>query len=396
MNKDFLLDQLVKANIVQYGDFTLKSGEKSNIYIDCRKLFEKPDILNIVAERICLEISNSSLQYDWIAGVPMGCIPLATIVSNKTNIPLLFIRNSEKAHGTKRRIEGHTKPGQCVLLLEDVITTGNSILEIKNMLEDSNGPNLVVNKMMCIIDRSCSTDIDLNNFNNITKPSQDIISYHSLFSITDILKFSKTDTILGKEKIIWAGDVDTMVELFALLENGIGKQIDVLKLHIDCFRDFSIENLDYLVKLKKKFNLTLWEDRKFADIGSVIKKQIQNSLYCYDLWVDIFTIHSVMGQETVNSLNDLKYNWIVVGEMSTANNLMDKEYVSKSLEIYRSNVKIIGIVTQQFLGNDIIHIVPGISKTKKKDSNGQRYHTMEERSFADFFVVGRSIKEFIV
>ena len=175
-----------------------------------------------------------------------------------------------------------------------------------------------------------------------------------------------------------SADLDTMVELFARLENGLGEKIDILKLHIDCFRDFSMVNLERLIQLKNKYKLTLWEDRKFADIGVIVKKQIDQSLYCYDLWVDIFTIHSLMGKDTIDSLQQLKYNWILVGEMSTANNLMNEEYVSKSLEIYKSNSKIVGIVTQHFLGDDIIHIVPGISKTNKKDNNGQVYHTMEK------------------
>lgn len=387
MSKFFLLDKLVSANIVEYGEFTLKSGKKSNVYIDCRKLFEKPDVLNLVADNIASKINSSNFQYDWIAGVPMGGIPLATLVSNKTNIPLLFIRSSEKAHGTKQRIEGNTCPGQCVLLLEDVITTGQSILEIKNLLEDSDKFNLIVNKMMCIVDRSSSiSGVDI----------QPEVIYDSLFTINDLIKSDKTNGIVGKEKIIWAADLDTMVELFARLENGLGEKIDILKLHIDCFRDFSMENLERLIQLKIKYNLTLWEDRKFADIGVIVRKQIDQSFYCYDLWVDIFTIHSLMGNETINSLQDLKFNWILVGEMSTANNLMNEEYVSKSLEIYKSSPKIIGIVTQHFLGDDIVHIVPGISKTNKKDNNGQVYHTMEEREFADFFVIGRSINEFIV
>ena len=385
MDKYFLLGKLTDANIVQYGNFTLKSGKKSNVYIDCRKLFEKPELLNMIADLIVAKINSSKFEYDWIAGVPMGGIPLATIVSNKTNIPLLFIRNSEKTHGTKQRIEGNTKQNQCVLLLEDVITTGQSILEIKNLLESSEGGDLIVNKMMCIVDRTMDNSIVSD------------IGFHceSLFTISDFLKNSKIDSIVGKKKLIWAADLDTMVELFARLENGLGSKIDILKLHIDCFRDFSMENLERLITLKDKYNLKLWEDRKFSDIGVVIKNQIQHSLYCYDMWVDMFSIHSVMGQETVNSLNDLKYQWILVGEMSTADNLMSEKYVSKSLEIYRSNPKIIGMVTQQFLGDDIIHIVPGISNTKKKDNSGQRYHTMEERKFADFFVCGRSIKEFI-
>ena len=383
MSKHFLLDQLVSANIVEYGDFTLKSGKKSDVYIDCRRLFEKQQLLNLIAEEIANKIISSRFEYDWIAGVTMGGMPLATIVSNKTNIPLLFIRNSEKTHGTKQRIEGNTRPGQCVLLLEDVITTGQSILEIKALLEDSQGCGLIVNRMMCIVDRSSSVDISPE------------FTYDSLFSINDFLKSAKTNSIAGKEKIIWAADLDTMIELFARLENGFGEKIDILKLHIDCFRDFSMENLERLIQLKIKYKLTLWEDRKFADIGVIVKKQIDESFYCYDLWVDIFTIHSLMGKETIESLQELKYNWILVGEMSTANNLMNEEYVSKSLEIYKSNSKVVGIVTQRFLGDDIIHIVPGISKTNKKDNSGQVYHTMEERDFADFFVIGRSISEFI-
>ena len=121
-----------------------------------------------------------------------------------------------------------------------------------------------------------------------------------------------------EKNIIWAADLPSMKQLFEQLDI-YGPKISVLKLHIDTFNDFSQENLLKLVDYKKRYNLILWEDRKFADIGNIMIKQIKNSIYYYLEWVDIFSIHCITGYESLNAtMNEFpKLKWIIIGQLSS-------------------------------------------------------------------------------
>ena len=77
-----------------------------------------------------------------------------------------------------------------------------------------------------------------------------------------------------------------------------------------------------------------------------------------------------------------------------AENLITETYTERCKEMYKTNVNIIGMVCQEYLGPEFIHIVPGISKHVETDNKGQKYNTIIDKKFADFFVVGRSISKF--
>ena len=125
-------------------------------------------------------------------------------------------------------------------------------------------------------------------------------------------------------------------------------------------------------------------------------KQIKNSTYCYEDWVDVFTIHCITGDQSVNYVinENPRFKWIIVGQLSSTNNLITTEYTDKCKEIYKNNTNVIGMVCQEYLGPEYIHIVPGISKNDDNDDKGQKYNTIEKKKFADFYVVGRSISKF--
>ena len=174
-----------------------------------------------------------------------------------------------------------------------------------------------------------------------------------------------------------------------------GSKIGILKLHIDTFSDFSVENLIKLVDYKKKYKFLIWEDSKFGDIGYIVKKKITNSIYYYKEWVDIFSIHAIMGEETLLSLQELPYKWILIGQLSTSNNLISKRYTEKCKSIYNKLNNVVGLVCQDYHGPEYIHIVPGVSSNKVNDNMGQTYRNIDELNFADFLVSGRSINKFL-
>ena len=368
---DYLVNEFYRKGIVMTGEFTLKSGESSDMYFDARKIAMYPELLAEVAR----QMSKCMLKTDWVCGVPYGALPLATAVSLVTETPQLVVRKDRKEHGTQKQIEGDFKKGDNVIVIEDVVNTGGSMNKVCKLLED-NGMHVIMK--ICIINRG-----DNHSVRSLLI-SKNIISPRSIL----IEKIDK--------KIIWAADTPTMKSLFVGLDKYASK-LSILKIHIDTFPDYSHENILKLQEYKTKYGFMIWEDRKFADIGHIMKQQVKNSIYNYLDWVDLFTIHGLVGSESVGSVIDEfdSIKWIMVGQMSSSNNLIDKQYTEACKEMYRTYDNIVGMVCQEDLGKDIVHIVPGISKHVTNDEQGQNYSQMCDKPFADFFVIGRSISKFL-
>ena len=190
-------------------------------------------------------------------------------------------------------------------------------------------------------------------------------------------------------KIIVSADVKELSELWKLIEQ-IGDIISILKIHYDIIEDFNtniVHTIYWLNFYKKKFKFLIWEDRKFADIGYIMKRQIDSHI---KKWADIVSVHPIAGLDSVKELNFIKV--ILIGEMSSSGTLTDESYKSKVAEMVDKLPNVIGVVCQTKMTDTKYNIVPGICKTNKKtDSMGQQYNDPKDRSFADFFVVGRDI-----
>lgn len=148
MEKKDFINEFIKKKIIKYGDFTLKSGKKSNIYIDMRSIISYPTLLKNLTTYIAKK--EKKRPYTIICGVPYGAISLATAFSLETNIKSIFIRKEKKEYGTKKQIEGHFTKYEEILLIEDVITSGQSILETIQIIERN---NLKIGKILTFIDR---------------------------------------------------------------------------------------------------------------------------------------------------------------------------------------------------------------------------------------------------
>lgn len=160
-----LLSQFITCDIVKYGTFTLKSGEISSVYYDFRLLISHPSLLYQVALGMKNMIETSytfrnrgalhnaktiTFVLDtMIVGVPLGALPLATLVSNIMGMPMIMIRKEQKAYGNQQLIEGLVNRPKCIVI-EDVITTGGSVLETIEKLE---GKNIKVDHIVAILDR---------------------------------------------------------------------------------------------------------------------------------------------------------------------------------------------------------------------------------------------------
>lgn len=144
-----LIQALKDCGAVKFGDFTLSSGKKSTYYVDIKKATSDPTTLDLIAGRINGIIKEQDICAQAIGGVAVGGIPLATAVSLKSGLPLVIIRKALKDYGTGGRFIGDVA-GRELLMVEDVTTTGGSVIEGIKALRDEGA---VVDTVITVVDR---------------------------------------------------------------------------------------------------------------------------------------------------------------------------------------------------------------------------------------------------
>ena len=147
-SKENLIKLLKENEVFLEGDFTLSSGKKSNYYINMKKAITEPEILSTISRMITELIEDDEI--DKVAGPALGAVPIATAVSLESKLPLLMIRKEKKGYGTSKLIEGELNSGDNVIVVEDVSTTGGSLLKAIKAIQD-NGGN--VTRAFVVVDR---------------------------------------------------------------------------------------------------------------------------------------------------------------------------------------------------------------------------------------------------
>ena len=138
-----MLELFEKYNIIQYGEYTLKSNIKSSYYVNLKKVISYPYLHKKICEEIIEKIKNKNINKNntMICGTPYGAISFTSYISIIENIPMIFLRKEAKNYGCKNLIEGDFL-NKNIILIEDVVTTGNSVIEAATLLE-KNGFNIV-------------------------------------------------------------------------------------------------------------------------------------------------------------------------------------------------------------------------------------------------------------
>lgn len=154
--KNFLMKQvgilLIKNSAIKFGDYTLTSGKKSPYYIDLRQTISSPITMDWIANSLTRIVLNEigRDRIDKILGVPTAGIPFATVVSQKLGIPLIYYRHARKEHGVRKKVEGILERNDRVLVVDDLITTGESVIEAAEVVRDQGG---IVNELAVLLDR---------------------------------------------------------------------------------------------------------------------------------------------------------------------------------------------------------------------------------------------------
>ena len=423
--KEFFLE-CYKLGIIKFGRFTLKSGIESPFYVDLRPLASDPKILKNLANYLLdmLPLDN----FDLICGVPYAALPMATAMSLESYIPLIIKRKEAKSYGTKKLIEGIYQKGQNCLLVEDVITSGKSLIETIAEVEQE---DLKVADIVVVLDREQggkqlleSRGYKVHTLFNISevctilqengelsddevKRIQDFLagnhvqfeekirpSYQEKFETAQHSVSKKLlETALAKESnLIASADVTTTQELLELAEK-VGPHIIALKTHIDIISDFDYQNtIVPLKELALKHQFLLMEDRKFADIGNTQELQFTSGVFKITDWADFVTSQVIGGFESLDCFKNVGV--VAIIGMSSKGTLTTSSYREEALKIALSHPNVIGGVSQNIIPEDLLLFTPGVNLADSGDGKGQQYNTPEhvfKTLHTDFIIVGRGI-----
>jgi uridine monophosphate synthetase len=182
-----LADALLDAGCIKFGEFTLKSGLKSPIYIDLRQIISYPRLVEQIGAAYLPVLQG--LQFDRIAGLPYAAIPIATAVSLQGGYPMIYPRKEAKAYGTKAEIEGEYHAGETVAVVDDLATTGGSKFEA---IEKLAGAGLKVKDVVVLIDRQSGASEALADAG---------YELHAVLTITGLLDYWEKTGKVEEDKI---------------------------------------------------------------------------------------------------------------------------------------------------------------------------------------------------
>jgi len=141
---------LKECGALIYGSFTLSSGKESAYYIDIKSASTDPGVLRLIAREMADLLRGERMECERLAGVVLGSVPLAVALSLETGIPYVMVRKGKRDHGTGREIEGPLRPGDRVVVVEDVVTSAQSLAEAVATLRAAGA---VVEKVIAVVDR---------------------------------------------------------------------------------------------------------------------------------------------------------------------------------------------------------------------------------------------------
>ncbi|CAB1328414.1 unnamed protein product [Coregonus sp. 'balchen'] len=427
-----LILKLHDVQAVKFGTFTLKSGIASPIYFDLRVIVSYPSLMNQVSSYLYQRAKDEDLKYNSLCGVPYTALPLATIICSKHELPMLIRRKEAKDYGTKKIIEGTIHLGDTCLIIEDVVTSGSSVMETALVLQ---AEGLKVTDAIVLMDREqggramlakkgitlhsvisisklldvllqaeridSSTAQSVRRFiqeNNTYKPSGEEekngsptakkpsklaeLSYGNRAQLQTTHPLAAQLFRLMEEKktnLCVSADVTGCEELLQLADS-LGPHMCVLKTHVDILQDFSPAFIQSLRDLAVKHNFLIFEDRKWA---------------LPDLLVVSYGPGVVEGLSVVGL--PLDRGCLLIAQMSSQGSLATGNYTQAVVKMAEEHSDFVfGFISGSKISSkpEFLHMTPGVQMQSRGDGLGQQYSSPDDvicKKDSDIIIVGRGI-----
>ncbi|MBN3300949.1 UMPS synthase, partial [Amia calva] len=404
--------------------------------------------MNQVSSLLYRGAKEAEVKFNCVCGVPYTALPLATVLCSTHDIPMLIRRKEAKDYGTKRLVEGVLNPGETCLIIEDVVTSGGSVLETAEVLQRE---GLKVTDAIVLMDREQGGKARL---------AQEGIRLHSLCSISNLLEVlhkhgridaemvQSVNTFIRENNTFTSSNENSAVptkkkcedlsygaraelpgvhpmaaRLLKLMEkkksnlclsadmtdskellqvaDALGPLICVLKTHVDILQDFQPDLVKALTALADKHDFLLFEDRKFADIGNTVKHQYEGGLYQISSWSHITNAHAVPGPGVVKGLSEvgrpLNRGCLLIAQMSSQGSLARGEYTETVVKMAEEHSDFVfGFISGSKISTkrQFLHMTPGVQMHSGGDALGQQYVSPEDviyKKGSDIIIVGRGI-----
>jgi len=183
--KTDLITALFDTGCIKFGSFTLASGTQSPIYIDLRRVISYPGLFRKVGQAYAEIVQG--LSFDHIASVPYAALPAGSVVAWQLGVSMIYPRKEVKQHGTGQAIEGSFEAGQTAVMIEDVITTGGSIVTAVEVLRQA---GIVVKDVVVLVDREQGGDSKMGEIG---------LALHSVLKIGEIVSVLKQKSLIDTE-----------------------------------------------------------------------------------------------------------------------------------------------------------------------------------------------------
>ncbi|XP_067005201.1 uridine 5'-monophosphate synthase [Anabrus simplex] len=449
-----LVIKLHEIDALKFGDYKMKVGINSPVYFDLRVIVSHPAVMRMLAE-LMWDFTKSDVECQHICGVPYTALPIASIISVTANIPMLIRRKETKDYGTRKLIEGKFNKGDKCIIIEDVVTSGSSILET---YRDLCNEGLDVTETIVVVDREqgglhnlakygvkmrslctlskimdvlceagrvdsstvqrvkdylASSQVNLKNYIDVGVKTE--VSSNRRLTMNFVQRAAEAKSPLSsrllhlmskkRTNLCLSADETTVKEILNLATT-LGPYICMLKIHSDIIEDFSPEFTEKLVDISNNNDFLIMEDRKFADIGHIASMQYSRGYHRISSWADLVTVHPIPGDGILDGLksaildipNKPIRGCFLVVEMSSKGNLCSPEYIKGALKLVSAHEDFVsGIVCQSSTTvtlPGLIQLTPGVQLVAGGDKLGQQYNSPEHVMLslgADVAVVGRGI-----